>query len=125
MEADSPLQRRGQRTSRPVTPLRRTIPGATVCASFALAHETLTLFGERTPTAIGAREDGQPLAGRMWIEYLRPGTRTWASFASSVVRDMGLGRAWDGTWIAFFTIAALVAIAGLASRLVLTEMRTR
>ena len=81
------------------------------------------LSGKPTPAAIAARADGQPTRGRMWIEYLRPGTRSWASLTSSVVRDMGFGRAWSGSGIAFVVLALLAAVAVLASRLVLTEMR--
>jgi hypothetical protein len=107
----------------PVSPLSHTVAGVTICASFAPAHETVVLFGERTPAAIAARAGGQPTQGRMWIEYLRPGTRSWASLTSSVVRDMGFGRAWSGRGIAFVVLALLTAVAILASRLVLTEMR--
>lgn len=107
----------------PVRPLSRTVAGVTICASFVPAHETLVLSGKPTPAAIAARADGQPTRGRMWIEYLRPGTRSWASLTSSVVRDMGFGRAWSGSGIAFVVLALLAAVAVLASRLVLTEMR--
>ncbi|MCW3017764.1 MAG: hypothetical protein JWN10_72 [Solirubrobacterales bacterium] len=107
----------------PVRPFSHTVAGVTICASFAPTHETLVLFGKPTRTAVAAREGGRPTHGRMWIEYLRPGTRSWASLASSVVRDMGFGRAWSGSGIAFVVLALLAAVAILASRLVLTEMR--
>jgi hypothetical protein len=107
----------------PVRPLSHTLAGVTICASFAPTHETVILLGKRTQAAIAAREGGRPTQGRMWIEYLRPGTRSWASLASSVVRNMGFGRAWSGRGIVLVALLLLAAVAILATRLVLSEMR--
>jgi hypothetical protein len=106
-----------------VKPLRHTVSGVRICASFALANETLVLLGEHTHAAVAAREAGRPLQGRMWVEYLRPGPRSWASLGSSVIRNMGYGRAWGGSGIALLVLALLAIIALLASRVALTEMR--
>jgi hypothetical protein len=107
----------------PVRPLSHTVAGVTICASLTPAHETVVLSGEHTRAAIAAHESGLPTQGRMWIEYLRPGTRSWASLASSVVRNMGFGRAWPGSGIVLVALLLLAAVAILATRLVLTEMR--
>jgi hypothetical protein len=107
----------------PVRPLARTVSAATVCVSFHVAHETVALLGQRTPAASAARAGRAALAGRMWIEYLRPGSRSWASLAAAVVRHMGLGRAWSGSGIVFLALALLVAVGVLASALVLVELR--
>lgn len=107
----------------PVRPLSHTVAGVTICASFAPAHETVILYGKRTQAAIATREDGRPTQGRMWVEYLRPGTRSWASLASSVVRNMGFGRAWSGWGVVLVALLLLAAVATLTARLVLTEMR--
>ncbi len=106
----------------PVKPLARTVAGVTVCVSFRLHDEGLTVFGKATPRDVAAYEGHTRLPGRMWIEYLRPGTRSWASLAPSIVRHMGLGRAASGTAIALLAIALLAAVAVLASRLALREL---
>jgi len=107
----------------PLKPLARTVPDVTICASFHPTHETVGAFGERTPAGVAAREDGRPILGRIGIEDLRPGTRSWLSLAGEVVRNMGLGRALGGEWVACFVLALLVAVATLASGLVYAELR--
>lgn len=107
----------------PVKSVAHTVSGTTICVSFRPHDETVSLVGRRSPAAIAARDGQQPLAGRMSIEYLRPGTRSWASLASSVVRNMGFGRAWGGTWSVFLALALLAALAVLAMRFVLTDLR--
>lgn len=92
----------------PVTPLARTVSDAKVCVSFVAQDETVVVQGTVTPP-------------RVWLEYLRPGRRSWASLAGNVAQHMGLGRAPDGTWIVFLALALLVAVAALASRLIVSE----
>lgn len=94
----------------PVRPLARTISDATVCISFVAQDETVTVQESYSTPGI-------------WIEYLRPGTRSWASMAVGVARHMGLGRAVPGTWIVLGPLALLGAIAVLASRLLVKELR--
>jgi hypothetical protein len=107
----------------PVKPLPRAVSNAVVCMSFRVREETIVLQGNTTPPAIAARDDGEPIPGRIWLEYLRPGTRSWASLVPSVVRRMGFGRAFAGTWIAFVVLALLAAAAAVACSLVLRELR--
>jgi hypothetical protein len=106
----------------PVKPLSRDVAAATVCVSFPLLDETVIVQGNATPATVATREDGQPLAGRMWIEYLRSGGRSWASLVTSTARRMGLGRAAPGIWVALAALALLAAIVTLASRLLLEEL---
>jgi hypothetical protein len=107
----------------PVRPLRHMVRGVTVCASLAPANETVGLFGIRSAPGPPAHEEGRSLEGRMGIEYMRPGTRSWLSLAGEVIRHMGLGRAFGGDWIAFLVFFLLAAVAVLATRLALTELR--
>jgi hypothetical protein len=107
----------------PVTALSHAAAGVTVCISFQLRDETIVVQGSQTPTAGAVREDGQPLAGRMWIEYLRPGQRSWASLLASTARHMALGRAAGGIWVVFAALGLLAAVVVLAGRLVLRELR--
>jgi hypothetical protein len=107
----------------PVKPLPRTISEATVCTSFRPHNETLTVFGAATPHASAARFGPQVLPGKMRIEYLRAGERSWASMARAIVRRMGLGRAGGGSWIVLPALVLLATVVVLASRLVLKELR--
>jgi len=106
----------------PVKPLPRAVSGATVCVSFRLKDETIIVQGEHAPATTAARSGQEALSGRIWIEYLRPGTRSWASLAPEVARHMGFGRAAAGTWIVFLALALLAAVVVLASNLVLREL---
>lgn len=107
----------------PVKPLPHTVSDASVCASFRLHDESLTVYGKATSPAIAAHDrTGQALPGRMWIEYLRPGTRSWASLVPTILSNMGLGRAYSGIGIVLLAFALLAAVAVLASRLVLREL---
>jgi hypothetical protein len=94
----------------PVRPLARSVSHADVCVSFSLHDETVTMQGTNGPAPL------------LWIEYLRPGTRTWASLAGEIARHMGLGRATSGTWIVFVALALLAALVALASSLLIGEM---
>lgn len=107
----------------PVKPLARTFAGVTVCMSFALRNERVIVEGNATHPAAAAQEAGQPLPGRIWIEYLRPGGRSWAALAPDVIRHIGFGRAFSGTWIAYLALALALAVAALASSLVVKELR--
>jgi hypothetical protein len=112
----------GSSVTVPVRPLARSISGATVCVSFSLRDETVVVQGTTTTAALAAHDGPEALAGRIWIEYLRPGRRSWAELASEVARHMGFGRAAAGTWVVFAALALIVAIAALASGLILSEM---
>ncbi len=107
----------------PVRPLARTVRNAGVCASFPVHNETVTVFGTRAPAVLAAHAGGRALSGRMSIEYLRPGTRSWASLASTVVRNMGFGRAHGGAWIVLLALALLATVTVLAARFVFTDLR--
>jgi hypothetical protein len=95
----------------PVARVDRTVTHAEVCLAFALSDETVDLEGE---SASGARAavagDGQALPGRMHVEYLRPGDRSWWSLALSTARHLGLGRAWTGTWVALLVLVLVVIV---------------
>lgn len=112
----------GSSVTIPVKPLARTVVGTTVCVSFHLHDETIIVQGKAAPAAVAAHEGHRALAGRMLIEYLRPGARSWLSQATEVARRLGLGRAAAGTWVALVAFALLVAAVVLASRLLLREL---
>jgi hypothetical protein len=106
----------------PLKPLARAIHAATVCASFQLRDERVTAFGQASSRTTAAYDGPHPLGGRMLIEYLRPGTRSWASLAPSTARRLGLGRVVSGTWNALLVLELLATIVVLSSTLVLKEL---
>jgi hypothetical protein len=107
----------------PIAPLERTVHHATVCFSFAGAEERVSLLGVRTAPRSAARGGAGALPGRVAVEYVRAGSSSWWSLASSVARRMGLGRAWAGTWIAALVALLMVTGLALASWLTLREVR--
>jgi hypothetical protein len=103
-----------------VKPLAHAVSNVTVCASFRLRDETVIVVGN---TASPEREGHPAVSARMWIEYLRPDTASWASLIPSVVRHMSFGHAAPGTWIVFVALGLIVAVAALASTAVLRDLR--
>jgi hypothetical protein len=106
----------------PVRALPRAVPDATVCVSFSLHDEAVTAFGTPTSHTTAAHDGRRALAGRMWIEYLHPGRRSWASLAPGILNRMRFGRAGAGVLVVSLALVLLVAVAALASRLVLEEL---
>jgi hypothetical protein len=110
----------------PTVSVRPMSPGAShvkVCFALGRTDGDVFLFGNRArPAEDAVGEGGRPLGGRMRIEYLRSGNRTWLSQVLSVARRMGLGRWPTGTWIALFVFGLMVAIVGGAAWLTLREL---
>jgi hypothetical protein len=113
----------GEVVTVPVKPIPRAISAATVCVSFHLSDGRLFLLGKDTPPAIAAREGGRTLPGIMRIEYLRPGTRSWASLIPTAVTNMGFSHAVAGALVVSVVLALLAAVVLLASNLLLTDLR--
>jgi hypothetical protein len=108
----------------PVHPLPTTISGVELCFAFFLnGEESGQLVGEPTGAARAARGPAGLLPGREGVEYMRPGRSSWWSLAPAVARRLGLGRAWSGTWNAWFVIALMCAVVILCSRAILRELR--
>jgi hypothetical protein len=100
----------------PVSSVAHTTTGARVCFKLGqLRGQSLTILGQRTRAAIAATGAGQPLAGRMRIDYLAPGAEPWSSHIHGIIRRIGLGRAWAGAWIAWLVLALMLAITALTS----------
>jgi hypothetical protein len=106
----------------PVRPLARNVSPVTVCVSFQLRDETIIVQGNPTPANIAARDGQRALGGRIWIEYLRAGSHSWASLIPQIIRHMGFGRATSGTWIVYVALLLLAGVAGAASNLLLKEL---
>jgi hypothetical protein len=95
-------------------PLSRALPTsapATVCFSFGSLPEGVTLLGAPT-TLAPARSAEHVLPGRLRVEYLRPGRRSWWSLAPSIARRIGLSSFAAGGGIAL--VALLLTAAAIA-----------
>jgi len=107
----------------PVAPLPRAVSNVRLCVSFQLRDETVTVQGSVAPVAAGLQDGEQRLPARMWVEYLRPGDRSWASLIPSILRHMGFGHAAPGRWSAFAALALLATAAVLAAGAAFKELR--
>jgi len=100
----------------PVRPLARAVSGVTLCVSVAVHDETVIVQGSAAPsTAVGLQAGGLRLPARMWVEYLRPGERSWASLIPTILRHMSFGHAEPGEWSAFAALALLATAAAMAA----------
>ncbi len=114
----------------PVTPLRQRASGVELCFTFAPNSEPLMLLGPRSPPrlasriveTIAQRSNRGLLQGRVSIEYLAPGSGSWSSRLSAVVRNTGFGRAFSGSWITLLIAALTLGAGALAVRLTLREL---
>jgi hypothetical protein len=104
------------------TPVAKTLD-AKLCLTRGRGYLPVELAGDTAPRAHAATVDGNPLPGRMRIEYLARGHRSWLSLAKHVARRLGLGHSPSGAWIVL-PLAAMMAIAvTLAAWLLLREQR--
>jgi hypothetical protein len=106
-----------------VKTVSQTVRSARICFTSGEISEPMTVYGSNTSPAIAARSgQGVPLAGRFRVEYLGRADSSWLAMVSSVARHMGLGRAWSGTWVAWWVLVLTLVTAGLASYLALREL---
>ncbi|HEY7960537.1 MAG TPA: hypothetical protein VID29_01335 [Solirubrobacteraceae bacterium] len=108
----------------PIAPTPRTTSRVKVCFSLGPGNEEVSELGNLTPANLALiGGEGKRLRGRMRIEYLADGEKSWWSLALQVARRMGLGHALTGTWVAFLLALLMLATASLTSWLVLRETR--
>jgi hypothetical protein len=96
---------------------------ATICLTRAAVALPVELAGSEAPKALLATSNGQALEGRMRVEYLGTGNRSWLSLAKQVARRLGLGHATSGAWIALPLIALMTMMVALAAWLLMREAR--
>jgi hypothetical protein len=107
----------------PVTPLAQTVAPVSVCFAFQRSAWPVGLTGRRTRPALAAHYDGKAMLGRVGIEYLRPGGRSWWSRVPAIVREMGLGHGGDGLWLPLLTLTLMASLVVLSSWLAVRELR--
>jgi hypothetical protein len=119
----------------PVKPLDHATPNVQLCFAIGPNSQPMLLLGARTqasetasasggdtPTPAAAASEHEHLGGRVGVEYLAAGRRSWWSQVLSVSRRLGLGRSFSGTWIALLLAALMAAVGVLAIRLTLREL---
>jgi hypothetical protein len=107
----------------PVSSPLRAGADTTICFTLGPARGPISAYGGIAPAALRLHDgDGSPFAGRMKVEYLRPGSSSWWSQILSVARRMGLGHAGGGTWLAVLAAALAMTLVALASWLVVKEL---
>jgi hypothetical protein len=105
----------------PVSKLTHAVRGAHICTTIGPAREPIRFYGAPGHSSTSTTN---PLQGAsLQVEYLRPGTKSWWSFVSSIAYHMGLGHAPSGTWVAFLVLALMLAVIVLVSRLIVEELR--
>jgi branched-subunit amino acid transport protein len=104
----------------PVRRVPRAVSHALVCVSVGPSIEVVQVNGSATQLASNRGSD--PGTAILRLEYLRPGLSSWWSLASSIAYRMGLGRAPSGAVVAPLALVLMLAIAMLASRLILREL---
>jgi hypothetical protein len=113
----------GSTVTIPVVPLRHAVSPVKVCVDVGPNSEVLYFTGSEAPrSAAAVTSTGEPLGGRLGIEYLAAGDRSWWSRILEVARHMGLGHALAGTWVVLLVAALMAAVGGLAIRVALREL---
>ena len=113
----------GSTVTIPVSPLSHAVSPVKVCVNVGPNSEVLYFTGSEAPgSAAAVTSTGEPLAGRLGIEYLAAGDRSWWSRILEVARHMGLGHALTGTWVVLLIAALMAAVGGLAVRVALREL---
>jgi len=104
----------------PVRRVPRTVDDAQICIKFGPVIEGIALNGTLLKTTNGAGETTSvPL---LRFEYLRARHASWFSLLTTVARHLGLGHEPSGTWVVLVLLGLMVAIAVLATQLVLREL---
>jgi hypothetical protein len=106
----------------PVKPLAHAVSNATVCVSFSMHDEVLSIYGAPTIPGDRALEGGRTLGEKMWINYLKPARQTWAADLGAISRHLELGRTTTGGWIVVLTLALAAGVIALAVTGVLKEL---
>ncbi|HEY3960202.1 MAG TPA: DUF2142 domain-containing protein [Solirubrobacteraceae bacterium] len=104
----------------PVRALRRSVANVSLCFALAPHDETVNIKGK----AAGRRPDGSVTGGRIRIEYLRPGKRSWWGLIPMVARRMSWGHATSGVWIVLAVLVTMVALAAIVSLLLVRDPRS-
>jgi hypothetical protein len=101
----------------PVRRVPRTVSGVRLCIRLGPETEPVSVLGGVTREPVSPSKTR--VVRRSRIEYLRPSRLSWWALLPWVAERMGLGHAASGTWVVFLELALMLAVAALASYLVL------
>ena len=107
----------------PLRPSVSTPTEANICLTRDSSALVAGVLGETASKAHAATSNGTPLPGRLRIEYLTRGQRSWLSLAKHVARRLGLGHSPSGTWIVLPLLAMMALALGLGAWLLIREQR--
>jgi hypothetical protein len=106
-----------------VAPLKHAVSDVTICVSFQVRDEEVEFVGFPSPLSSAAVSNGRPLPGRLAIEYLRPGSRSWTSQLLEIARRIQFGRSLTGHWIVGLLLALTAGLVALVSVALIGELR--
>ena len=102
----------------PVKSLQRSVANVSLCFAMSPRDETVKIKGKRE-----AGLTGSVTGGRIRIEYLGQGHRSWWRLVPSVVRRMSWGRAENGVWAALAVLVMMVTLTAVVSVLIVRDSR--
>lgn len=105
----------------PVASFTHALDGARICTTVGPAVEPIRYYG--TPRHISVPQANVLEDATLHAEYLRPGSKSWSSFVSSIVHHMGLGHAPSGTWVAYLVLILMLGLVLIVVRVSLRELR--
>jgi hypothetical protein len=106
----------------PVQHVSHTVANVRICLSLEHPIEAVKIFGRKTSPTIAIASGAQKLPGRVGVEYLRQSSSSWLSLVPAIVRRMGRGHAWPGSWIVFVLLVGMAGSGALLCRLILQEL---
>ena len=108
----------------PVRPIRHASSDTRICFGLDPSKESVEIVGSPTSSVVAAKGgNGEPLPGRLKVEYLTRTGHSWWSVAPEVARRIGLDHAPSGTWVVLTLIALMGTVIAISSWLVLRELR--
>jgi len=105
----------------PLEPMVAEPQDTTICFTRDSGQLSVDVNGGYASHGRTARVDGNPLPGRMRVEYLSRGRRSWLSLTEQVARRLGLGHAPSGTWLALALTILMASAIGLTAWILLRE----
>jgi len=94
-----------------------------VCFTVKKVNGPVQMVGRKTSGPEATVEGSNRLPGRISLQYVQPGHRSWWSLALSTARRLGLGHATPGTWNALLVAMLAAAVIALSSWLVVRDLR--
>lgn len=107
----------------PLAPLAHSVAPVTLCVRLSDFNGEVEFKGARTSAPVAVSESGEPLHGRLRVEYVRAGHSSWTALISTVARHVSLGRAGSGMWVVFCILALALSVVALTSWGIVRELR--